>query len=223
MMPRSLLRILPVAALVVALGASMAACGSDAPPMGAAVRGRDSLPVMVSRGISKLISDSGIIRYKLIAEEWRVYDKTQPPRWEFPKGIFLERYDDKFKINLHITADSAWLYDQKVWRLKGHVVLDDRAAQTHLITEELTWNMNTGAMASDTYTKLTQPMQAIEGNWFRATVINKQITRYYVRQTSGFMPMGDLGSPAAGPASADTARKDTVPLRDGPIARPRRE
>ncbi len=223
-MPPSLLRIVPVAALVTALGASMAACGSDAPPMGAAVRGRDSMAVMTTRGMSKLISDSGVIRYKIIAEEWRVYDKTLPPRWEFPKGIFLERYDDKFKIDLHITADSAWFYDQKVWRLKGHVVLDDRTAQTHLTTEELTWNVSTGAMASDTYTRLIQPNQAIEGNWFRATVLNQDITRYYVRQTKGFMPMGDLGSPAGGgSATADTARKDTLPMRERPMARPRRD
>lgn len=44
--------------------------------MGARVVNRDSLPVMTTRGVSKLITDSGVVRYKIIAEEWRVYDRT---------------------------------------------------------------------------------------------------------------------------------------------------
>lgn len=202
----------------------LAGCGSDAPPMGNAVTGRDSLPVMVSHGVSKLISDSGVMRYKLIAEEWRVYDKTTPPRWEFPKGIFLERYDDKFKVNLHITADSAWLYEQNLWKLRGHIVLDDQEAKTHLTTNELYWNMRTGEMSSNVYTRLSEPEQEIEGNWFRATILNKRVTRYHVRQSKGFMPMGDLGSPASSqPSASDTAQVAPQPMRNGPASHPKRQ
>ena len=84
--------------------ASPVACSNDAPPVGNTVVGRDSLPVMVTRGVSKIITDSGIVRYKIITEEWRIYDKTTPPRWEFPKGLFLERYDNKFKVDLRFTV-----------------------------------------------------------------------------------------------------------------------
>lgn len=189
--------------------------------MGERVTGRDSLPVMVSHGVSKLISDSGVMRYKLISEEWRVYDKTAPPRWEFPKGVFIERYDDKFKVNLHITADSAWLYNQKVWKLRGHVVLDDEEEKTRLETEELFWEMNTGKLWSDVYSRLTKPDQEIEGDWFRATIRNGHPTEYHVRQSSGFMPMGDTGHTTSSPSPADTARPDTVPPRGGPVPRPK--
>lgn len=85
--------------------------------MGARVINRDSLPVMTTRGVSKLITDSGVVRYKIIAEEWRVYDRTTPPRWEFPKGLFLERYDDKFKVDMRFCAERGqhWLlrFDDK--------------------------------------------------------------------------------------------------------------
>ena len=101
---RKLLHLLLAASLSGGLASMTASCGNEAPPMGGAVNNRDSLPVMVTHGVSKLISDSGFIRYKMIAEEWRVYDKTNPPRWEFPQGIFIERYDDKFKVNLYLTA-----------------------------------------------------------------------------------------------------------------------
>ena len=97
--------------LLLAIG--LGACSNDAPPQAAAVRHRDSLPLMTSYGISKLISDSGVVRYKIMTEEWRVFDRTHPPRNEFLKGVFLQRYDAKFNVDLYITADTAYWYDQK--------------------------------------------------------------------------------------------------------------
>ncbi len=188
-------------------------CSSEAPPMGNSVRGRDSLPVMVTRGVSKLISDSGVMRYKIITEEWRVFDRTTPPRWEFPKGLFLERYDDKFKVNMRFTADSAWLYNQQTWKLRGHVLLEDQEAQSLLRTEELYWNMQTGEMSSNVHTFLRQPNQSIEGDWFRATVRNGRPTRYHVRQSKGFMPMGGLDNSAPTPhqTSGSGEQNDSTP------------
>lgn len=197
--------------------------------MGAAVENRDSLPVMVTRGVSKLISDSGVMRYKFITEEWSIYDRTTPPRWEFLKGIFIERYNDKFKVNLHITADSAWFFDQKTWKLRGNVELDDEEAQTHLTTNELYWNMNTGELWSNVYTKLQEPNQEIEGNWFRARMVNKRLTSYHVKQSKGFLPKGSMGDPMAAPApsAASTAEPaptegtmpvDTLPIREAPVS-----
>lgn len=219
------LRTIPFTLLGAFLAAALTAgCGNEAPPMGDVVRQRDSLPVMLTRGVSKLISDSGVMRYKVVAEEWTVFDKTTPPRWEFNKGIFLERFDDRFHANMHITADSAKLYDQNLWKLRGHILLKDDAAQVVLRTNELSWNMRTGELASDVYTRLTKPDEEIEGNWFRATVVNRQLTSYHVRQTKGFMPMNDqagTASPQPAATPADTAAADTVVLRDAPSAHPK--
>lgn len=210
----------PLFALLAAAGGA-AGCGNDAPPMGDAVRQRDSMAVMVTQGVSKLISDSGVIRYKIVAEEWRIYDKTNPPRWEFPKGVFLERYDDKFKVNLHITADSAWLYDQNLWKLRGHVELNDQAAQTLMYTNELFWDMRTGELSSNVYTRLIEPDQEIEGNWFRAFIVNKRLTRYHVRQGKGFMPMSDYDTEnTAAETPTDTTGGEAPTMREGPTARP---
>ena len=212
--------------LVILIAASLlAGCGTEAPPMGKAVQNRDSLPVMTTFGVTKLISDSGIMRYKIVAEEWRVYDKTKPPRWEFPQGLFLVRFDDMFKINMEVCADTATLYDQNLWKLRGHIVLNELEAQTTVHTNELFWNMRTGELRSDVYTRLEQPNQKIEGNWFRATLQNKRLTRYHVKQTSGFMPAnnyGETATPTSPNAPADTTKKDTVPPREPTVPHPRR-
>lgn len=215
-----------VAALLTMLTVPLS-CTNDAPPMGNTVIGRDSLPVMTTYGVSKLITDSGVVRYKIIAEEWRIYDKTTPPRWEFPKGLFLERYDNKFKVNLRFAADSAWLYNQNVWKLRGNVVLDDNTSQSRLRTQELYWNMQTGEMASNVHTTLKQPQQEIEGTWFRATMQNGRPTQYHIRQSRGFMPMGDAAGPQqpqpnasdnGGQTQADSTQQ---PKRDAPVSHPK--
>ena len=93
---------------LVAAACGVMACSNDAPPQDAAIVNREKLPIMVSHGVSKLISDSGINRYKVITEEWAIYDKTTPPRQDFLKGILLLRFDNKMKVDMQITADTAY-------------------------------------------------------------------------------------------------------------------
>lgn len=81
--------LLAIAGLLSILGA-MTACGDDAPPMGAALTHRDSMAVMATSGYSMLYSDSGRVQFKVIAEQWEVYDKTTPPRHVFAKGLYLQ-------------------------------------------------------------------------------------------------------------------------------------
>lgn len=160
-------------------------CNQDAPPISHLDQKRDSAAIMTTIGVSKLISDSGYMRYRIIAEEWRVYDKTNPPRQEFPKGIFLQRFDKNFKIDLYIQADSAWCFNQNLWRLKGHVVINDMEKRTYFHTAELFWNMEEHRFYSNTYMKITQPNKQIEGDRFTA---NEQMTEYHVYQSKGFFP-----------------------------------
>ena len=177
------------------------ACTSDAPPMGPQVDCRDSLPVMATRGVSKLISDSGIVRYKIIAEEWLVYDKTQPQRQEFPKGVYLERYDDNASVNLHITADTAYCFDQYLWKLRGRVVMNDREKKVTYSSEELYWDMRKHIFYSNAPMTLQEPDRLIRGNKFES---DEQMKQYKVSTTSGYMPVKTSS------AAPDSTAKDTV-------------
>lgn len=174
------------AAAWLAAAALVQSCGSDAPPMSKLENRRDSLPVMTTVGVSKMISDSGLMRYRIIAEEWRMYDKTKPPRQEFPKGIFLERLDRDFRMDLYIQADSAWCFNQNLWRLKGNVFVLDKVSQTTFRTQELFWNMGEHRFYSNRYMKVVKPDRQIEGDRFTA---NEQLTRYRIWKSKGFMPM----------------------------------
>jgi hypothetical protein len=52
---------------------------------------------MTSYGVNTLISDSGVIKYKIVTERWDVNTIKQPSRWTFEKGVFFEQFDEKFK------------------------------------------------------------------------------------------------------------------------------
>ena len=78
------------------------ACSGGEKNLAEAITERDSLPSMKTLGVTTLISDSGITRYKIITEEWEIYDKKNPPYWAFEKGVYLEKFDSLFHIDASI-------------------------------------------------------------------------------------------------------------------------
>ena len=87
-----------------------------------AITERDSVASMKTLGVTTLISDSGITRYKIITEEWEIYDKKNPPYWAFEKGVYLEKFDSLFHIDASIKADTAYYYEKKkLWELRSNV------------------------------------------------------------------------------------------------------
>lgn len=81
--------------------------------MASAVKESDSLPDMRTIGVTTLISDSGMIRYKIITAEWLIYSHRNPPFWAFEKGIYLEKFDSIFHVDASIKADTAYYYEPK--------------------------------------------------------------------------------------------------------------
>ena len=166
----------------------IASCSGDQEHIAAAVNEADSLAFMRSRGISTLISDSGVIRYKLVAEEWDIYTNTNPPSWKFMKGMLMERFDESFHIDLHVQADTAYLHEQRLWELRGRVVIRNIEG-TLFRTEELFWDMNKHEMWSTQYMRIKTTDQELEGTDFRS---NEQMTDYYVSNSVGAFPVSDV-------------------------------
>lgn len=185
----------------------LGSCGNDAPPTGSAIRNRDSMAVMETYGVSKVISDSGVMRYKVIAEEWRVFDKTKPSRQEFQKGLFLERFDNNFQVDLYMTADTAYCYNQNLWELRGRVFIKNIAKGITIRTQKLFWDMGAHTIFSDVFTHLVTPDRDIKGNWFRS---NESMTEFHIKQTSGYMPMPEDNGGTTGTATTENAEEDTT-------------
>ena len=165
---------------------ALTGCEQEAPPEGAAVKERAKVPIMVTRGVSQLLSDSGVTRYKFVTEEWTIYDQTDPPRQEFMKGLLILRYNDKMAINMQIKADTAICYNQNFWVLRGNVYVNNEETRSTYTSQQLYWDSQKHEFYSDVWMHITTPDREIQGSRFRS---NEDMTRYDVDADKGFMPM----------------------------------
>ena len=154
------------------------------------VAGKDSLLFMHSTGINTLISDSGMMRYHLVVEEWDIYNGSngEPPTWTFMKGLLMERFDEKFHTDLFVQSDTAYLHKQQLWELRGRVVVRNVNGDVFR-TEELFWDLNKHEMWNTQYMHITTPERELEGDEFHS---NEQMTRYTVFNSAGTFPVTEI-------------------------------
>lgn len=205
-------------ALIVALSAVVlsAGCTRQKEHMAPAVNERDSVAMMTSYGINTLISDSGVIKYRIVSERWEVNTVRQPSRWIFEKGIFLEQFDEHFHVNSYVQADTAFYYDKmRLWELRSRVKVLTKEG-LRFSSEQLFWDENCHELYSNVYSHLITPERELEGSYFRS---DERMTKYYVSNSKGNFEKADMTG-ESDTASAQQADTVVVPIR--PAARPQK-
>ena len=149
---------------------------------------REQLPVLTTDSVTTLISDSGVTRYKIVAMQWLVFDKTDTPHQEFPKGIYLEQFDEDLSVKASLKADYAYYNEnEQLWILKRNVhALNLEGEQFD--TQELRWAQKTHSVYSDSAIHITREKSIIEGVGF---VSNEQMTKYTILHPTGIFPVDD--------------------------------
>ena len=167
-------------------------CSGGKEPVTDAITNRDSVPVMVTRDVSTDISDSGVVRYKIITDEWRVYDRLDPSMWTFEQGIYLEKFNNDLSIEAVIIADTAYYYDkQELWELRGNVHIENEQDE-EFDTQLLFWDQKTKRVYSDLYIRIRQQKRIITGIGFTS---NQDFTRYTIKNTQGIFPIKEETTP----------------------------
>ena len=198
---------IPVTFLVFLL---LASCEQPREHTAPAINERDSVSMMTTYGVNTLISDSGVIKYRIVTERWDVNTIKQPTRWTFERGIFLEQFDQKFHIEGYIYADTAWYYDQiKLWELRGRVRIRNVNGLVFR-SEELFWD-----------SKVITPERELEGTYFRS---DEHMRHYEVTNSVGSFQSEDLEPEPEEPAkepekntnAADTAKQEK-PVRPAAV------
>ncbi len=146
----------------------------------------DSIVSMLTRDVTTLISDSGMTRYRISTKLWLVYDEARRPNWRFPNGLFLEQFDNNFKVEATIRCDSAIYFKaEKLWRLDGDIVI--RNAKKELIeTEQLFWDQALHEVRSDSFVHIERADRILEGYGFRS---DEQLRNYMLNKPSGIFPI----------------------------------
>lgn len=177
-------------------------CSGRNKEMGEAITERDSLPVMDTKGVTTLISDSGVTRYRINTEEWLVFDRKSPPYWAFEKGIYLEKFDSLFQIEASIEADTAYFYNkEELWKLVGNVHIQNLKGEK-FDTELLYWDQRKQKVYSDKFIRIEQPDRIITGRGFDS---NQQMTVYTIHQPEGIFYVDEEDT-----APMDTLQTDSI-------------
>lgn len=169
------IRILPLAILILSFWAS---CSSDKKEYINAPLDRETMPSMQDDSVTMLISDSGLIKYKLITKDWESFENVKEPHWYFPEGIYVEQFDTTFQKQVSLKADTAWNFTlKKLWRLKGNVFIENINNET-FSTDELFWDQKQQRFYSDKYIEINRPEKLmLKGFGFES---NMDMTQYRV-------------------------------------------
>lgn len=146
------------------------------------------MPSMSTVNVATLISDSGITQYKIVSPLWNVYDEVDTPYWNFPKGIYLQKYDRKFNVIASVAADSAKFFRlQNLWKLDGNVELKKEPGELFL-TQQLFWDQRRNRLYSDSFIHIETPERMLEGHGFES---NDRLTKYSIRRPTGIFPVSE--------------------------------
>lgn len=192
--------------------ACLVACGEQVEHTAPAVNPRDSLPMMTSYGVNMLISDSGVMKYRVIAERWEVNEVKNPPRWTFRRGLFLEQFDEKFHSEAYIQSDTAFYFTTlKLWHLIGNVRIRT-VDGLRFSSEELYWDQNRHELYSNKFSRLVTPERELQGAYFTS---DEHMRHYKVTDTKGSFTREDAtGKKDEKPNTADDKENtDTMPKR----------
>ena len=165
-----------------------------------AINENDSLPDMRTTGVTTYISDSGMIRYKVITAEWLIFSQVDSPYWAFKKGIYLEKFDTLFRIDASIKADTAFYYEpKKLWELRGNVHIRSQRGDK-FDTQIMFWDQGKEKIYSDQFIRIEQPDKVLTGYGFES---NQQMTEYQIFNNTGIFTVEDT-------APADTVQQRTA-------------
>lgn len=143
------------------------------------------MPVLSASNVTTLISDSGVTRYRIKTQTWLVFDKADTPYWEFPDGIYLEKFNTNLEADATVEADYAY-YNEPAqrWTLRGNVKalnLEGEQFETPL----LYWDQKSESVYSDSSIVITREASIIVGVGFRS---NQEMTKYTILKPKGVFP-----------------------------------
>ena len=153
-----------------------------------AIADRKAMPALAGDEVTTLISDSGITRYRITAKKWLVFDKADTPYWEFPEGVYLEKFNLNLEADATIEADYAY-YNEPAqrWMLRGNVQAVNLQGE-RFETPLLFWDQPTESVYSDSSIVITREASIIKGVGFRS---NQEMTKYTILRPTGVFPISE--------------------------------
>lgn len=162
----------------------------------------ETVPTVVTRHITTLISDSGLTQYRISSKIWYIFEEAKKPFWKFPKGLYIEKFDSVFKTEASIRCDSATYFkDEQLWKLDGNVRIQNVKKEL-ILTQQMFWDQRAQKVYSDSFIHIEKNDRIIEGYGF---VSNERMTVYELQHPSGIFPIEERQA-----GSRDTANRSVI-------------
>ena len=206
--PVMAMRLLPFVAAGALLAVSSVVVGcKESDPVGVGNVDAAHAPTMLTRNVETLISDSGVTRFRIVTPVWYVYDEVEEPYWTFPEGLNLDKYDNFFRKEATVVADSAVYFKNKqIWRLDGNVNITN-VMNEKFLTNQLFWDQRLHKLYSDSFIHIERQDKVLEGYGFDS---NEQLTRYNIRNVAGIFPASAFrGGPGDSREVADDSQAES--------------
>jgi LPS export ABC transporter protein LptC len=182
---------IPLWVIAMFLFISASSCSREKREMVDVIFDKENTYTMRSTGVSTLISDSGITRYKLVAEEWLCFEEATEPYWFFPEKVHVEKFDTLFQVEASIDADTAYFFrKQKLWKLIGHVEVENFEGE-RFETSLLFWDQNQERIYSDQYIRITKGDFINTGVGFES---NQMLTQWRIFNAGAEIPFQEKTS-----------------------------
>lgn len=211
------MRLSSLAIGVLTLLGVMVSCDESVEHTAAAIRERDSVAVMTSLGVNTLISDSGVIKYRIVTERWEVNTNRNPSRWIFDKGFFLEQFDEKFHVQAYIQCDTAYYFNQqRLWELRSRVRILTKDG-LRFTSQQLYWDEARHELYSYVFSKLITPERTLQGTYFRS---DEKMTHYTVSNSKGSFQRQDFGGGSTEGSDSAKMAQDSIAMSQRSKAMP---
>lgn len=175
---------IPLLGIVILLVLAVAC--TKKPELSKAITDRAQTPRLRATEISNIISDSGVTRYRMTAEEWLVYDQSEEPYWLFPKGLHFDTFDEQFNVDAQIDCRHAIYYDKKqLWVLTDSVRAMNLKGEK-FETELLNWDQQGERIYSDSMITIYKKDLKIIGLGFES---NQTMSKYRILRPRGIIPL----------------------------------
>jgi len=137
-------------------------------------------PMREAENIEMFYTENDLVKVKMQAA---LLYEFQNGDQEFPKGIYLEFYDETGRLESTLRANNAYFFkEQDQWRAQGKVEVKNLVTDEQLNTEELFWKRSTKKIFTDKFVTIRQQGDVIYGEGLDA---DQDLSRYDIINPRG--------------------------------------
>lgn len=147
-------------------------------------------PEVAMRNIDMLVSDSTIVKLRLVARTQLVLSNKDR---DFPDGIYLRFYNPFGLVTSTLVADKGYYYSEKdYYKAEGNVIMRNLFNGDELSSELLNWDPKKEEIYTDNFVTIKTQDEVLTGEGLEAT---QDFEEYTILKPSGTMSI--LPSPGA--------------------------